>query len=97
MEFWIKLTKIIKTHGLVCAKVTLKTRTNVSNPLPSSTDAHLSYDCCMVMQEMRIKTLVLLHTVICCYVAEKTNNVSSPNIIILLMDDVSSLRLFPLL
>lgn len=39
---------------------------------------------------MRVETLFLLGTITCC-LAQKSGNFSSPNIIIMLMDDVSSL------
>lgn len=40
---------------------------------------------------MGIETLFLLCTITCCCLARKPGNASSPNIIIMLMDDVSSL------
>lgn len=43
---------------------------------------------------MGTKTLILLCTITCSCLAHKPGNVSSPNIIIMLMDDVSSLFSF---
>lgn len=57
-------------------------------------DAHCSYDCCLAMRLKRAETLTLFGVIICCSLAEKPANVSSPNIIIMLMDDVSSFLSF---
>uniref|UniRef100_A0A8D3BIV0 N-acetylgalactosamine-6-sulfatase n=1 Tax=Scophthalmus maximus TaxID=52904 RepID=A0A8D3BIV0_SCOMX len=57
-----------------------------TNPLPRSWS---SGDCSSAaLRVMSAPTLTLLSAIICCSLAEKPSNVSSPNIIIMLMDDM---------
>lgn len=48
----------------------------------------------LLEEVMGNKTLILLCTIVCCCLALKSGNVSYPNIIIMIMDDVSSLFFF---
>lgn len=59
-------------------------RAKVNNSLPLTDSRYCSEGV------MRVQTLFLLCTITCC-LAQKSGNFSSPNIIIMLMDDVSSL------
>lgn len=68
------------------AQILRNPRAKVNNSLPPTYSRYCSEGV------MRIEILILLCTLTCCF-AQKSRNFLSPNIIIMLMDDVSSIFL----